>query len=53
MGPTALNLILCLVADLRTPLRSLQIHVSFSSRAISHFPERLTDVGTMQIYHVL
>lgn len=53
MEPTALNLILSLIVDLRTLLRSLEINVSFSSRAISHFPERLTDVGTMQIYHVL
>lgn len=53
MEPKALNLILSLIVDLCTLLRSLEIHVSFSSRAISHFPERLTDVGTMQIYHVL
>jgi hypothetical protein len=50
MEPKALNLIPSLIVDLRT---SLEIHVSFGSRAISHFPERLTDVGTMQIYHVL
>jgi hypothetical protein len=53
MEPEALNLILSLIVDLRTLLISLEIHVSFSSSAISLFPERLTDVGTMQIYHVL
>lgn len=53
MEQKALNLILSLTVDLRKLLRCLEIHVSFSSRAISHFPERLTDVGTMQIYHVL
>ena len=49
----ALNLILVLTVGLSKLLRSFGILVSFSSRAISHFPERLTDVGTMQICHVL
>jgi len=48
-----LNLILFLMVGLSKLLRSFGILVSFSSRAISHFPERLTDVGTMQICHVL
>jgi hypothetical protein len=47
------NLILSLIIDLCKLLRSLEIHVSFSSRPIPHFPEGLTDVGTMQIHHVL
>jgi hypothetical protein len=49
----ALNLILFLMVGLSKLLRSFGILASFSSRAISHFPERLTDVGTMQICHVL
>jgi hypothetical protein len=48
-----LNLILFRMVGLSKLLRSFGILASFSSRAISHFPERLTDVGTMQICHVL
>jgi len=47
------NVILFLMVGLCKLLRCLEILVSFSSTAISHFPERLTDVGTMQICHVL
>jgi hypothetical protein len=53
MEPRVFNWILSLTVDLRRLLRSSELHVSSSSRPISHFPERLTDVGTMQIYHVL
>jgi len=48
-----LNLIVFRTVGLRKLLRSFGILASFSSRTISHFPERLTDVGTMQICHVL